>query len=343
MSADVYESCRKILNFAPPELVNAYSEKMLRLAIVTHIGESGRDDIANVAFGANGKEYPNIFEAISEISDAKELVLIISDFKPDVSWTFSVPTTKIKVLTNGVGWLHLRDKPAASEEGSGTKEPEPPLSPDHPPLPQVIPPDTPPTPQAAPPGPDAPQACSKQNLKAMFRIYATSHFKPQLLKPGQDDDDIGMDVPFGIVRFEQLWSGVRKEGIVPLTVKLCAYTQTSRLLYHIDLLRGKLLRDVREDNIPQVNHLKRTGLDFFQLDRVLSMSEVPWLSKKILEIIFESKEIDSPELAHIFHSQENRIDQFVDVLVRRGYVTIAGRPPNEKFVANMDAIKNAPD
>ena len=327
MSSEIYTECRKILGFANPQLVNAYSEKMLRQTLDIHLSEAGKNDIAKVGFKVNGKDYTLFHEALAEINEFKEIEFVFSNYIPG-AWIFAVPTIRAKILLNGVGWLQLLSKPEHDLENESSSIEA--LPQEHQNISQI------------PSGEEPSAEGLKKNLKTMFRMYITKHFRPELLKAGPLDEGNEIEgIPYGLIRFEQMWNNVRMEAVVPIQIKVCAYTQTSRMLYHVDLLRGTLLKDIREEGIPQVNYLKRTGLEFFHLDKIMTFKDIPELSKNVLEIIFESKEIDIVELAHIFHTQEKRMDQYVDVLKRKDLVSVIGKPPNEKYSANMDAMIKA--
>ena len=301
MNEGLYDSCRKILKYAAFHKVDEHAEKRLRQAIESQLGESGKDDVALVKFKVNGKEYPYIYDAIDDVKELKETEIILSDFDSSSSWAFMVPTAGIKIMPDGVGWFVPIQQGAPGEVGDGKSG-------------------------AAP-------------VKAMFRLFVSKHFHPQSLKSElaivEENTNV---VPYGLVRIEQLWSSIRDDGTVPIMLRLCAYTQDNRYAYNIDLLRGRLLRDIREDKIPQVNRVERKGLLFFHLDKILTIKEIPDLSKKILEITFESKDIDLRDLADVLHVTEKTVKQFMNVLVNRGYIVVDGKPPNERFMANLEEM-----
>jgi len=298
MTVDVYESCRKLLSFAPFFQVDDHAEKRLRQSIDIHIGESKEEDIASIRFIVNGKEYPFIYDAIADVKEPKETEIIFSDLHYNPSWLFNIPTMGMKILPEGVGYLVMKE-PAQSDDEDG----------------------------------------KMANVKAMFRGYIPKHYRPQSLKAELSNTSEELDVmPYGLQRLEQHWGKIREEGVIPILLRICAYTQTTRHAYMLDLYRNKLIRDYREDKIPQVNHLQRQGLQFFHVDKIMTMKDVPELSKKIFEIVFESKEVSGSDLAYMLHVNEKQLAQYIGVLSRRDFIKTLGKPPNERYIANIEGM-----
>lgn len=322
MFTDVFDSCRKILKFAPQAQVDEHAEKRLKQLIDQNEQDSGKDDLGNVTVLVNGKVYPNIYEAIAEVPEPKELEFVFEDCRHEHSWLFNPITTCMKVFPDGVGWVHIYtevEKPegvAAPPAAEGSQ-------PDSPPL---------------PPGPECGDHV-KENKRAMFRASIVRHFRPQSFKSELSDQSEQIEtIPFGLARIEQLWARVRAEGVIPVQMRICAYTQDTRYAYSLDLLRNRLLIDQREGKIPAVNHLKRPGILFFHLDKILAMKDLPPQPKQILEVIFESKDMDMNELKAMFNMTEKQLGMYMMALTSRGFVSVAGKPPQEKYLANIEAM-----
>lgn len=215
-------------------------------------------------------------------------------------WDFNIPTSRIRIANNGLGTITIYPRDKLHRWGEE----------------------------------------EGVERKCTLMMNTSECFRPQLMKDGltKKYEEITCIPRLEIV--EDLWKDVRATGVVPFRLRLHAYTKDARYLYELDLLNNIQLMDFREEKIPPINRVARDVTDFYSFDKVVSADEnLPYISKRLFELLFESKVIEPPELAHAMRITEKMVNEHLGVLHRRGYVIKDGRPPNERYFVNIDSIR----
>jgi hypothetical protein len=295
---DIYKSCQKLLKFVPGLIVDNNVIKDVNNAIFEHL-QKKQSVIAKINMRINKKHYDNLYDALAEIEKLSEIELKLAEPDLNAEWFFNVPTPMIRIIENGLGWISILPKDMLDVWDV---------------------------------------ADTLVEERCMFRVYSLAYHDPKRARDAFAAKDFGIRFSTKLELFEDFWKRVREIGVIPFTIRLCAYTKTARYLYDIDLLTCSLLKDMREGKIPPVCKISRKPLQFYQLDKIMTYDDLPLISKHIFEIIFESKEVNVLELAQALHITEHMVREHLDVLIRRRYVEKEGLPPNEKFYANMKYI-----
>lgn len=294
----VIESAGKLLRFFPGG-VDEYARKQMTSAIRERLGKSD-DSLATVAFKINGKDFPWLFDAVAEIEKFSEAELFF--IEPDLTghWNFNIPTSRIRIDTNGHGTITVFPKERLHRWGEE-------------------------------------EGVEK---KCLLKLNVSECFRPQLMRDGltKKHEEITNIPTLGFA--EDIWKEVRASGVIPFQLRLYAYTRDARYLYELDLLNNIQIRDFREEKIPPINRVARDVTDFYSFDKVVCADEnLPYISKRLFELLFESKVIEPPELAAAMRITERMVSEHLGVLYRRGYVTKDGRPPDERYFVDIDAIR----
>lgn len=117
--------------------------------------------------------------------------------------------------------------------------------------------------------------------------------------------------PLDLARF------VRAHGVVPLRVKLLAYTTKLRYAYDIDLVHNALVKDIRAGGLPISERVLRSTRLYHGLDRFVARKELPPVPNTILEMLFETSGLNPVDISVLLHISKDLATASLDTLTAR--------------------------
>ncbi len=298
---DILEKCQKIMSFAPPKEVDGFAKKQLRKNLRKYQRSVG-NKLADARFKIDGKKYPTLLDAIYNIKEWSEMEIDFYHPNTKERWEYDTPTKLIKINRQGRGGLMLfHINPFALNQWNPKQKP-------------II-------------------------ETAMFRSYLADFYSPESIKSHTKKmDEKPLVPPRPLSSPFELWEDIRKKGIVPFQVALCAYTKGRRYLYQLDILGNALLRDFRDGKIPIANRIFRQPLEYYHLDNLLSTHELPELANKVLQVFFELEDADAADIQMGLGITERMARNNVSALAKRGLIDAIGKPPKARYVINLENI-----
>ncbi len=148
-------------------------------------------------------------------------------------------------------------------------------------------------------------------------------------------------VPVGLPSAPSVVEFVRASGIVPFSMEVLLYLPEERLRVEIDLLQNHLLADVRAGRLAATRRVRRTARLAHGLDACVARGDLPLLSARMLEVIFETHGLTSIELAHIFGGLRELTESSLRGLAARHLVS--HDPRTGVYRARLDEFVTATD
>jgi hypothetical protein len=303
---ELMEQCEKLLDFAPPQMVDNYAKRHLAQELKKFQNTKG-EPLADVTYKVDGKPFSSLLDALYEIESWKELEIRFYHPNLEIIWEYDTPTKIIKINAAGKGALMIFPiDPFSLSQWDPSQEPK--IEP------------------------------------AMFSGYLTHFYSPESIKSqGNKVDEKPLIPPKPLCSPHELWQDIRKKGIVPFQLTLCAYSKEKRYIYQLDVLNNKFLMDFRNGKIPIANRKYRNSLDYYHLDHFLSTMELPDLAKKVLQIIFELENVEVADIEIGLGITEKMAINNVSALAKRGILDTIGKPPKAKYVINLNNMKELSD
>jgi hypothetical protein len=299
---DVLEKCQAIMEFAPKQMIDSFAEKQLDLRLRKYEISVGKK-LADFSLKIDGTSYSSFLDAIHDVKEWDEIEIHFFHPNRDEIWEYDTPTRLIKINRQGRGALMLFEV-------------------DHFSLNQWNP--------------------SKESIiePAMFSSYLAHFYSPESIKAHTKKiDEKPLIPPRWLGTPFELWEDIRRKGIVPFQMALCAYSKKRRYLYQLDVINNSLLMDFRNGKIPIANRVFRNTFDYYYLDHFLSMQELPTLAKKVLQVIFELEDANVADIEIGLGITEKMAKNNISALAKRGLIDALGKSPKAKYVINLGRIR----
>jgi hypothetical protein len=300
--SDVLEKCERIMSFAPKKMLDGFAKKQLSKSLGKYQNQMDTK-IAEVYYKIGNKKYPTILDSIYVVDDWEDIEIHFFHPNTEERWEYDTPTQHIKINKHGKGGLVLfQIDPKALNQWDPSQEP-------------IIEP-------------------------AMFRCYLSHFYSPESIKAyTKKYDEKPLIPPRELCTPFELWEDIRKKGIVPFQITLCAYTKNKRYVYQLDAIDNTLLKDFRDGKIPIANRVSREPLDYYHLDKILSTQELPDLAKKVLTVFFDLDEANVSDIEIGLGVTESMAKNYIEALVKRDLLETIGKPPKAKYKINLDYLK----
>jgi hypothetical protein len=289
-------------SFSPPEELDEYSKKTLSAKIFDHNNRE-RIKLADMRYVLDGKKYASIINLIFENTTFENLHVYF--VKPNVNetWEYDVPTVEIKISKGGVGTIML-------------------------------------------PCPYNPYSLKRWDVEhmtpteenAMFRVYLLDFYYPESIRNKSLRGDTERIFPFNLdlFLFEDFLKIVRNYGIVPLIIRLCAYTKHYRFTYDIDVIDDALIANFRTGKFPVTARIYRHPKQYYFLDRILASTNIGDYPKKVLETVFETNGVYVHDIAHAYGLSDQMAQGSLEVCVKHGFLEKEGKPPRVRYVPRFE-------
>ncbi len=125
--------------------------------------------------------------------------------------------------------------------------------------------------------------------------------------------------PYGLLTPENLFE-LSHQGVVPLLVRIVAYTKERRYKLDVNLVKNEIIADFRWDKIPPRLFKRMKVHDYFLFDKVYASLPIPHFSKMIMEALFESNGLDMENLTLIFNVIPEILENNLGVLIKHNLV-----------------------
>jgi len=297
---EIREYCMNILEQANVEPED-YILRELKSAVIKY-NNTPKRYLSETRIAINGIKYANLLESLTKEDDPVEILIKFVNPKRE-GWRYDLPTERLKFTAEGKG-AFLGFQP--DREGIQAKV-------------------------------DAKGGMIK--TVAMFRTSVTRYYYPDTIEARtKREPDVPPPHPPILASFKEHWEFVKENGMIPLELRICAYTPKERFVYRLDLVKGRQIMDFREGLVPYGSMVKHSPLHLLYLDRALSSNKLPELQKKVLEIAFESKGTDPGQIANIFEINATMASNHLAGLARRKLLKPKGTPPAAFYVADLEGI-----
>jgi len=306
MSDALLKKCENIMSFAPKSVVDGFARKQLAKNLNKY-RSTANFILADVHYKIDGKAYFFLLDALHKIKKWDEIEITFYRPNTEIIWEYDTPTKVIKLNSQGAGALMLYPiNPFSLSQWNPDLEPK--IEP------------------------------------AMFRCYLAHFYSPESIKTHADKvDEKPLRPPRTLCSPKALWDDIRKKGIVPFELTICAYTQKNRYRYQLDVLDNKLIMDFRNQKIPIANRVIRHPIDYNHLDKILSTQELPNLAKKVLTIFFELEDADAPDIHIGLGITEKMAQNNISALYKRGLLEAKGKPPKARYEINLGVMRDVAD
>jgi hypothetical protein len=302
---DALESCMRLLEFFPREEVDDYAVKQLRQAMADHM-QTKRPWLADVAFEIDGKRCSSLLEALADKDWEGRLMLRFFSPSLDQNWDYNRPTRLIRIIKGGIGVMESFDyNPYTLQKW------------------------------------DVEAGVQRDEIR--LRAHFTKFFVPESIKSHTRRSQSGEELVYasGLLTPEEMWRKVRTGSAIPLQVRFCAYTHTTRYAYEIDLPRGKLVRDFRGGVLQVTGKHIRTAQECYAFDKLLASISLPENVRKAFVTVFERTDTTVFDIAHALGMLDASARNTLYALVSRKFVKVSGGQPRETYEANIDEITRA--
>ncbi len=297
------DKCWSVVDkFAPADDKDSTVKSQLRNDLIQYM-KIKRAYLGDFEVGVNRIMRSTMYDALVKAKTPKEFFLKFENLRTDDGWRFNTPTSRIKINEQSKGGLIIYN---ANRKGikAGWN----------------------PTDEGA-------------RELAMFRIAVPHFFYPESIKTkslkGMDADPRH---PPLLSTIKEIWGHIKETGMVPFEFKVCAYTRTSRIVYNIDLINKKLIKDFRDGRIQSGSFADVSPIHLMYLDRALSSPLIPDLQRKILQVAFESKGTTPAELSGVFNITVKMAQNHLEGLIKRKLLMLSDRGSQQAYVADIAGI-----
>ncbi len=282
----------QLARLAPPELHEAYSQKLLRRSL-WDVGHRKPRSLGRLHWEANGRRYGNFAQLLLEPEPAPEVTVNFTDPARETgAYEFNPPCRSLTFRVDGRGtgaFLPVGDLTKELMDPHGT--------------------------------PDLEEGVVRFAFREAFVPRPLAH--EQAIQQGTPPPPL----PFGLFSWRNLHRFTRHHGVVPYRLELLFYLPETRIRYELDLLLNRLLQDPRAGRLPLDLTAFRSSRLCAGFDRFVAQWTLPLIPRRALEILFESRQISPPELAACLEVSLELARSSLETLRARGLAEITGTPP----------------
>ncbi|MBS3781753.1 MAG: helix-turn-helix transcriptional regulator [Candidatus Thermoplasmatota archaeon] len=295
---DKLEKIKKLLDLSNGSDFDKYAEKNLKNRLYKW-KNADIEYLSDLEYFINGKKYSSLFDAFYEVEDIEKMKLRFLNPNLDGPWNFSKPTKELKEKgCKGVCKTFEYD-PTSLDKWSRAK--------------------------------------NSDMEKVMIRAFIEDFYVPISINTKSKyhhAEDIPRQYCPRLKELRELWEDIRN-GVVPFVIRLCIYTKKDRYPLLLDVIDDKL-KPHPLGKITRVKRVDRGALEYMNFDKVYAWIDLPLLTKKIFELLFETQEMTIFDLADRLKLDKAVAENNLSSLETKGLV-------NEKkeisYEINMDRIE----
>ncbi|MCX8173828.1 MAG: hypothetical protein N3F63_04380 [Thermoplasmata archaeon] len=298
-----------IETFSPPEEVDMHAKKTLQSKLFSYAGRE-RIFLAKVRYIVDGKKYDSFMDLLFETSNFENFQIYFVKPKINENWEYDVPTVEMNIKKGGYGKLTL----ACAFDPYSFKR------------------------------------WNMENLEpveeeAMFRFYFLDFFYPESIRSQSLRGDMDRKYPFtfDLFLFEDFLKFTKKFGVLPLVLRVCAYTKHFRFTYDIDITNDALIANFRAGKFPVSARIFRHPKQYYYLDKTLATADIGEHPKKVLETVFETRGVSVFDIANAYGLSEKMAEGSLEVCVKYGYLEKTGKPPSVTYIPRFESFGGVMD
>ncbi|MFW6047770.1 MAG: hypothetical protein ACOC87_00545 [Candidatus Natronoplasma sp.] len=276
-----------------------YAQKNLRNRLYK-LKNSDIGFLSDLEYFINGKKYSSLIEAFYEVEEIEKIKIRFLNPNLDGDWNFSKPVKELK-----------------EKEGKGICE----------------------TFEYDPTSLDKWSQAKRSNMeKVMVRAFIEDFYVPVSIKTISEyhhAEEMPRQYDPHLKKFKDIWKDVRN-GVLPFVIRLCLYTKNERYPLLLDTVYDKL-RPHLLGSITRVKKVDREPLEYRDFDKVYAWLDLPLLTKRILELLFETQEMTVFDVADCLNMDKKVAENNLNSLQTKGFVN---KKKDINYELNMEKIKD---
>jgi len=292
------EKIKKILNISDGSDFDEYAEKTLKDKLYKWKNEEV-EYLSDLEYFINGKKYDSILDAFHEVENVGKIKINFLRPNLDGPWNFSRPTKELKAKDEKGVCETFEYDPTSLDKWSRAGEPE--------------------------------------IEKTMIRAFIPDFFVPISIAKKSEyhrAEEIPRQYEPRLKHLNEVWQDVRG-GVFAFVIRLCLYTQKDRYTLLIDTINDKL-RPHPLGDVTRIKKTDREAVDYLNFDKVHAWLDIPLLSKKIFELLFETEEMTVFDIADCLNLDKKVAENNLTSLESKGYVD---KKKDIYYEINMDKIE----
>lgn len=273
---------KKILQLSDDVDFDKYAEKQLNDKLYKWKNEN-IEYLSDLEYFINGKKYDSLLDAIHEEENLEKMKINFLNPNLDGAWNFSKPTKELKIKFDKGVCKTFEYDPTSLDKWS--------------------------------------KAGESKVEKTMIRAFISDFYVPISISKKSEyhrAEEIPRQYEPHLKSLNQLWNDVRG-GVFPFVVRLSLYTKKDRYSLLVDTLNDKL----RPHPLGEVTRIKKTErkpIDYLNFDEVYAWLDIPFISKKIFELLFETQEMTVFDIADCLSMDKRVAENNLVSLESKGYV-----------------------
>jgi hypothetical protein len=257
---------------------------------------------ASLVYIVDGRPCKMGYGAFLTFKPASIINILLIGHDMDAPWDFDIPTKLIEIYPGGLGFInHIRYDSFSIKKWDDSKY---------------------------------------MRTRCMFRAYVSKAFKPKRKGVVGEDQILTFKREFipELNTPNEVFQEAVSRGVIPVEIRLIAYTKKRRHAYRLDLATDTLLMDVRAGRLPIHSYRVRPAVLYPMFDKVLVSLDVPDITRNMFEMIFESDRLTLNELSASLDITRLTAQNNLAALVTRGLVGEERVHHETIYYVNLSAI-----
>jgi len=279
-----------------------YAEKKLKEKLYKWENQN-IEYLADIEYFINGKKFDSLFDAFYEVEDFKKMKIKFLNPNLEGAWNFSRPVKELKEKEGRGVCETFEYDPTSLDKWSQAKHP---------------------------------------NMeKIMIRAFIEDFYVPVSITTKSQyhrAEEIPRQYDPHLKVFQGLWKDI-KTGVLPFVIRLCLYTKSDRYPLLLDTISDKL-RPHPLGSVTRIKRVEREALEYMKFDQVYAWIDLPFLSKKILELLFETQEMTVFDVADCLNLDKKVAENNLGSLLTKDLVN---KEEGISYEINTDKIKEVGD
>ncbi len=296
------EKIKKIMSLSEDTEFDEYAENQLKDRLYKWKNKE-IEYLSDLEYFINGKKYDSLLDAFYQVENLDKIKINFLKPNLDGPWNFSTPTKELKAKEDKGVCQTFEYDPTSLDKWSNANSPK--------------------------------------VEKTMIRAFILDFYVPISISKKSEyhrAEEIPRQYEPRLKLLKQIWQDVR-EGVFPFVIRLSIYTQNDRHSLLLDTLNDKL-RPHPLGDVTRIKRAEREAIDYLNFDKVYAWLDIPLISKKIFELLFEAKEMTIFDLADCLNMDKNVAENNLASLKNRGYID---KKKEIYYEPNMEKIKKKAD
>lgn len=299
--------------FSPKEVHDGFSQKNFRRSLYEYAQRSPAY-IARIRWNADGKPVHSLAALLRQENPPEKMIILFYEPKQDPqAWEFTTPMAFVAFDAQGGGRALTFRYDAHSTtpwdpHDTGTEEP------------------------------------------CVVRLSFRESYIPRSIRQETEANQGRPPTPppFELFSIAEMQRFVHATGVVPFRVALHLYTSRTRLRYELDLTHNMVLPDPRSGRFSIEDRVERSSRICHGLDRYVARGALPLLPRRVLELLFESRGLSTPDVSVILGVAPELAKASLESLVGRQLAALDTRsqtflPLPQVFLTRAEAEREQRD